>query len=363
MDAQANAGELDLLKNIPEQDLKDVVASIQEGAALPADALGFDEPAQNSIETMALGFYRGKKYREASLLYGFLLRLNPLRHSAWRGLGACAQARKELEIAAFCYQEAMLRDAEDVISHVYLGEVLCQLGRKDDGISALQKALELAKDKPELRYYTVRARAIVAAGGGVPSRIYLSQKAQQLVAEANASLGASEEYQYDPDRELTLADMKKHPELSSAVKDLEQLLRKGRTTLAEIGSFTEKELDGAYACGVQFLEMDQPVSAMQMAGFLMLVDPYKAKYYRLGGICMQRVKHYPQANHLYHMALALEKDDPRTLVYLGETQILMGNIDAGVEYVKQGIAAAGKNPEVEDVVKRGQVLIKQFGQK
>jgi hypothetical protein len=78
---------------------------------------------------------------------------------------------------------------------------------------------------------------------------------------------------------------------------------------------------------------------------------------------MQRLKQYQHAAGLYRSALDYDKDEPRSLCYLGETHILMGEIDKGLLHLKQGVQAAGSKPEHQDVVKRAKVLLQQFGGK
>lgn len=350
----------DVINNIPDQNLEELIDAIKDGANTPAEAFGFDAKALNSLESMALGYYRARRYREASLLFGFILRLSPGRGGSWRGLGACAHQQKNFDIAILAYNEALLCDPRDLISHTYLGEVLCLMGQKDAGVASLKVALALGKDRPEYKQFMLRARAIVSAKGGVPSKLYITEKAQTKVSQADAALKTEDEPEYDPDREITPADMRKNPKVRAAMKEIEGLLKEGKVTLRQIGGFTEKEMNGAYALAVQFLESNRPAQATQLAGFLMLIDPHQARHYRVAGVGMQRLKQYAQADLLYAHALALEENDPRTLVLRGETKIMMGKLDDGVAWVKRGVEAAGKRPELDDVVKRGKTLIKQF---
>lgn len=352
--------DLSFLARLPDQDVEQLIASVKEGATKPGDFFGFDEPALNSVEQVALAFYRGSKFHESSLIFAFMLRMNPERVSAWRGLGACAQALKRVEAAVGCYQMALARDPDDIVSLVFLGEAMCQVGEREAGLTALKAAVERGAKKPDLKAYVLRARAVITAGGGMPSRVILSGKGHDLVAKADALLGGDID-ETERDQPLTIAHMKRNPKLAASIKDLERLLKQGKISLAEVGGFSQKELDGAYVAAVKLFEAKQVPQAMQLVGFLMLVSPYEARYYQLSGICLQQLKQYIEAGNYFRYAMALEPDDPRTLIYAGECEVLAGNIDDGLKLVRSGVKKGEGKREADDAVKRGQALLKRFG--
>jgi len=353
--------DFSFLDKIPDQDLEDIVASLRAGVTAPGDALGFDEAALNHIEQTAVAYYQVQRFAPASTLFGFMAQMNPKRASAWRGLGACAQATRKYALACICYDRALQLDPLDIVSHVYLGESLCHSGKKEEGLLVLQGALEKGLARPEAKPYLLRARAIVVAGGVVPARIFMSQAANESHKKALAALKAVPEYAYDPERPLSIDDMKRNPEIAPLLKDLGALVKQGRLTLADVGGFTAKELDGTYATAVKLVETNQSALGVQLVGLLMLIDPAKSKYYQLAAIGFQRLKQYALADHYYALAFALEEPkDARTLTYRGENKIMMGEIDEGIKLVRDGVKAAGKKREYEDVAKRGTALIKQF---
>ena len=67
----------------------------------------------------------------------------------------------------------------------------------------------------------------------------------------------------------------------------------------------------------------------------MLVNPYWAKPFQLAGICLQRMELTEQCEVYYRLALALEPDDPRTLVYFGEVLIYLGRRDDGLQMIEK----------------------------
>ena len=165
----------------------------------------------------------------------------------------------------------------------------------------------------------------------------------------------------DDDREIQLDDFMLNPQLREGVASVKEALREGQLTYADVGGFTDIELDGAYASAVNLLAAGKSVDAIQTCGYLMMIDPYKGRYYQLVGIALQRMKQYQFAEYYYRVGISLDKEDPMSHVYLGECKIMQGQTDDGLELVRKGLEFAGEDPEHGDVVSRGKVLLKQFG--
>lgn len=352
-----------LVDQIPEQDLEDILAAIRDGATEPGDALGFGAAELNTLERMALAYYRAGYFPQAAVIFGFCLRMNKQRGSAWRGLGACAQALKRFVIAGACYEQALEVDPDDVPSRVFLAECQCQTGRATEALPTLKDVIAKGTTDPNYLPYVTRARALLAADGGIPASIVLRRQGQALVEESGAMLEkflGGDELGAGGDGELRWEQIKQNTELREVISDLSKAVAEGRLTYAQVGGFTDDELDGAYAVSCQYCNMGEPLKAMQIVGYLIFLDPYKARYYQLAAICMQRLKHYESADEYYGFSLQLDKDDPMSWVYRGEARIMSGAIDAGVELVKKGLSLAGNKPEFKDLCDRGKVLVKQF---
>jgi tetratricopeptide (TPR) repeat protein len=359
--------DLSFLTQIPDRDLEDIFAAIRAGAEQPGDALGFGPEALNAVEQMALSFYRTRMVDKAAVLYGFVLQMNVRRGTAWRGLGACTHSLQRYDLAVECYRRALERDGEDVISKVFLGECLCHLGNKDEGLKLLNEVVAKKTKNPAYLPYVTRARAVIGADGGIPTRLVLRKQGQALAKDAEEAIAAEQAPLpgsgpgLDGNREITLEDMKKNPELAKVIGELSKAVEEGRLTYAEVGGFTADELDGAYACACKYAEMGQVLEAIQIAGYLIFLDPYMARAYQLVGICMQRLKQYENADYYYRVAQKLAPEDAMTLVYRGETKIMTGKTDEGMELVKKGVAIAKGKPQWKEVAERGQVLVRQFG--
>ncbi len=356
------AGELfELFKDVPDETVGDIILSIKDGAKSPSESLGFTEPALNSLEMMGYAYYRGRKYPEAARVLSFVLSMNPARPTTWRALGGVAQANKNFDAAMWCYTQALQFDPEDLISAMLLGESMCRHGEKKEGVIILRAAVERAEGRAALKPYIIRAKAIIAADGGVPQKTLVVGTALKVLEHASRQQHQAEPFEFDPDKEYTIEEIKRDPALKPLIKDVEKLVKDGKVTLGEVGGFTDKELNGAYKMAVQFLQMKKIKEAMQLAGYLMLIDPYKGRYYQLAGICLQRMKQYDHAVSVYKYSLALDKNEPRTLMFMGECHIMLGEIDKGVELLKKGLGAAGQNREFHDVVTRGKAILQRYG--
>lgn len=380
------------LERYSDEDLWDIYQSIKDGASSPAETFGFSDASLNSVERMALGYYRAKQFSMAAPIYRFLLQMAPGRASAWRGLGACAQSMKVFALAVECYKRAVKGNdgKSDPVAAVFMGEALCQLGDVDEGLKVLKEVIaahdgQKTKDD-QAAPYVMRAKAIVSANGGIPNPIVLRREGRALIEAASGAAAARGEQMfsqaqfnqiaqsvaggdtaagelvYDEDREIAWEDIQKNHKLMKTLGQLKEAVMEGRVTLAEVGGFTDDELDGAYACACKYAEIDQFTEAIQIAGYLIFIDPHKARYYQLVGIALQRMGQFDNADRYYSLASTLDGDDPMTTIYRGESKIMTGNIDDGLGHVRQGLEVAKTDPVAyQSLIDRANVLIRQFG--
>lgn len=361
-----NQPGLDILADIPDQDFADIVESIRNGATTAAEMFGFSHEALNTIERMAQAYYRTHQFPKAAVIYAFVLNMNQKRVSAWRGLGACGQALRDFGNAGTCYRMALELDPTDVPSSVFLAECMCQVGLKDEGVEILKKVIDEGTEIDRFRPYITRARAIVAEDGGIPNTIILRKHGEALFQEASeqmledeaAALGITDE---DMDRDIEMEDIRKNPRLFKTIQELAQLVDEDKLTYAQVGGFTDNELDGAYAVACKYAEMGEVGKSIQIAGYLIFLDPHKGRYYQLVGICLQRLKQYEGADFYYRMADILDQDDPMNLVYRGECMIMAGKVDEGLVHVRRGRELGAQDPTFQRMVERADILLKQFG--
>jgi tetratricopeptide (TPR) repeat protein len=353
-----------LLDDIPDETLEQIYARVKDGAQSRAEAYDLDGPALNTVEQMALGMYRAHLYDRAALIYAFLLQLDYRRSSAWRGLGACAHGCKSYEIAAGCYEHAVLFAPDDVVAKVYWGECLCQIGQLDRGLALLQEVCDTPDLPRSMELYVARAQMILDADGGLPPRIQLVKAGKRLYEEAEAEAQefratfAPEAPAYDPGRTIELDDIRNNPALMQGFTEVKKLVAQGKLALGDLAGFTDGEMDGGYRAAVQMIEAGQPLQAMQLVAVLVMLRPYEARFPQLAGIALHRLEQYEAASYFYRAAWALRRD-AMTGVYLGEARILAGQRDKGLETVREGLALAEASGD-KALIARAKVLLEQF---
>ena len=348
-----------LIERLPDDTLESFLAASKSDQCL-GDVLGLGISQRATIEGYALGLYRGSKFGDAARLYGLLIQLEPRRATAWRGLAACAQANKDYPTAMKAYGRAVELAPNDAISRAMCGECQCLAGDREKGLATLNALIADAGSlMPQDEAYLIRARALVAAGGEEPMRVVIEKNGKDIVARA-----ALEEHgpvEEAPDRDIELEDIRAHPELNVLFKEVEDAFSKGLLTLSEVGGFTEDELEGTYAVACQQAAANNFAEALRTCGYLMLVSPYWAKPFQLAGICLQRMDLTEQCEVYYRLALALEPDDPRTLVYFGEVLIYLGRRDDGLQMIDKASKLLKEREDPDKLGERAAALKTQFG--
>ena len=348
-----------LIERLPDDTLESFLEASKTDQCR-GDVLGLGISQRATIEGYALGLYRGSKFGDAARLYGLLIQLEPRRATAWRGLAACAQSNKDYTTAVKAYSRAVELAPTDAISRAMCGECQCLAGEQDAGLETL-KSLIADADKllPQDEPYLIRAKALVAAGGEKPMRVLVAKGGKDVVA--SAALKEHGPIEEAPDREIALEDIRSHPELNVLFKEVEDAFSKGLLTLSEVGGFTDDELEGTYAVACQQAGASNFAEALRTCGYLMLVNPYWAKPFQLAGICLQRMELTEQCEVYYRLALALEPDDPRTLVYFGEVLIYLGRRDDGLQMIDKASNLLKEQDDPDKLGERAALLKTQFG--
>ena len=74
IDVQTNpvqGNDISFLEDLPDADLESIWEAVKDGVDCYGTAMGFDEPVLNSVEDIALSYYRSCRYQEAAVIYGF----------------------------------------------------------------------------------------------------------------------------------------------------------------------------------------------------------------------------------------------------------------------------------------------------
>jgi tetratricopeptide (TPR) repeat protein len=150
------------------------------------------------------------------------------------------------------------------------------------------------------------------------------------------------------------------PELRDTFDQVSRAVAAGTISLAQAGGFTQDELDSAFAAAGTLVSTGKIDDALQIAGYLILLEPWKARYYVLAGLCFHRRRQYAMALQYYDVALALDAD-PTTMIRKGETLLMLGEREQAGASLQAGIAAApDKDPDVEPHVERARQLLATY---
>ena len=165
----------------------------------------------------------------------------------------------------------------------------------------------------------------------------------------------------DPQVQALLDD----PETRPLLDELAQAVRDGRTTLRKVADFSQEQIDAGYALACQLLERGEPLKAAQAAGWMLYLDSHDTRFHRLVGLCMHHLKLWILADYFYTLVGIWRPGgaDAATLMYHGETKIMLDERDAGLQMLQRGIQLAGSDAALKEVTKRGKTLLKQLEQR
>ena len=99
----------------------------------------------------------------------------------------------------------------------------------------------------------------------------------------------------------------------------------GLITLQELEGISDEEMETIYALGYNFFTYGKYDAAKDIFTGLTAYAPYTAHYWRALGAVNQQLKDYPEAIAAYDRAIANDEADVVSVVYRGESQILMGS--------------------------------------
>ncbi len=112
---------------------------------------------------------------------------------------------------------------------------------------------------------------------------------------------------------------------------LENLLKSGAISPAQMGAISEAELTALYAFSLKELDAGQYENALKLLGGLTALDGSKAKYWRALGVAAQCASLNNEALMAYEKALALDNKSAYIYIYRAEIYLLQGKIGAAKE--------------------------------
>jgi len=132
----------------------------------------------------------------------------------------------------------------------------------------------------------------------------------------------------------------------------------GLITLQELEGITDEEMETVYALGYNFFSYGKYEGAKDIFTGLTAYAPYTAHYWRALGAVNQQLKDYQEAISAYDMAVANDESDVVSYVYRGESKILSGQVEPGLQDLKKVIELAPMHPEAAQWVQRAELLIR-----
>ncbi len=154
-------------------------------------------------------------------------------------------------------------------------------------------------------------------------------------------------------------EAKRQPALAAQLDQMHSAVLRGELTLAQAGGITPEQLEAAYAGAAKLVAIGKIDEAQQIAGYLILIDPYQARGYVLAGTCFHHKRRHALAVAYYEVALAFG-EDAVTRMALGEALLMLGRRPEARRALKQGIAAAPPHKSVQPYVQRAQHLLSTY---
>jgi len=131
----------------------------------------------------------------------------------------------------------------------------------------------------------------------------------------------------------------------------------GLITLQELEGISDEEMETIYALGYNFFTYGKYDAAKDIFTGLTAYAPYTAHYWRALGAVNQQMKDYSEAIAAYDMAIANDETDVVSYVYRGESNILAGGTDSGLEDLQRVLEIGEEFPEYAAWMQRSQLLL------
>ncbi|MFX0197420.1 MAG: SycD/LcrH family type III secretion system chaperone [Candidatus Hodarchaeota archaeon] len=119
----------------------------------------------------------------------------------------------------------------------------------------------------------------------------------------------------------------------------------GLVTLQELEGMSDEEMETIYALGYNFFTYGKYEAAKDIFVSLTAYGPYTAHYWSALGAANQQMQDYAEAIAAYDMAIANDEKDVKSYVYRAESQILSGNVEAGIKDLEEVLMIAKKDPD------------------
>jgi len=116
-------------------------------------------------------------------------------------------------------------------------------------------------------------------------------------------------------------------------------------------------METVYALGYNFFIYGKYEAARDLFTDLSAYAPYTSHYWRALGAVNQQLKNYTKAIAAYDMAITNDENDVVSYVYRAESQILSGNLDAGLQDLAMVVILGAGQPEYSAWKERATLLL------
>lgn len=132
----------------------------------------------------------------------------------------------------------------------------------------------------------------------------------------------------------------------------------GSVTLAELKGLKEQHLAAIYEIGRSLYETQQYRKAEDIFKLLCLYDPWKKLHWFGLGASRQMQGLYEEAILAYHLALAMDDEDPYIRIHLAECYFRTGDKELAKKYAETALKL--NNNRFSDITKKGVTLLNRL---
>ena len=132
-------------------------------------------------------------------------------------------------------------------------------------------------------------------------------------------------------------------------------------TFQELKNLSPETMESVYSVAYSLYQNGKYEKATKVFQFLCFYDHYNAKYYLGLGACRLMEKEYESAIELFSFAAAMNTDDPRAMLHIGDCHLAMDNGEAAKIAYKTSIDWAGDQEEFSDEKKRAENMLSSLG--
>lgn len=128
-------------------------------------------------------------------------------------------------------------------------------------------------------------------------------------------------------------------------------------TFQELKNLSDDTMESVYSVAYNLYQNGKYAEATKVFQFLCFYDHYNAKYYLGLGGCRLMQKEYESAIDFFGFAAAMDTDDPRAMLYIGDCHLAMGDDEAAKIAYQTSADWAGSQEEFAEEKQRAQNML------